>query len=46
MEIQKKALERHFTPESDVDKNDGGIDKKSWTFRGLESHAIGVTEHS
>jgi hypothetical protein len=44
MEIQKKAFERHFTPVSDVDKDDG--DKKSWTFRGLESHAIEAREHS
>jgi hypothetical protein len=46
MEIQKKAFERHFTLVSEVDKNDGDIDRKSWTFRGLESHAIEVREPS
>lgn len=46
MEIQKKAFERHFTLVSDVGKNNGDIDKKSWTFCGLESHAIEVREHS
>lgn len=45
-ELQKKAFEPHFTPLSDVDKIDDDIAKKSWTFRGLESHAIEVKEHS
>ena len=46
MELQKKAFEPHFTPVSDIDKNDDDIAKKSWTFRGLESHAIEAREHS
>ena len=46
MELQKKAFEPHFTPVSDIDKNDDDIAKKSWTFRGLKSQAIEVREHS
>jgi hypothetical protein len=46
MELQKKAFEPHVTPVSDADKIDDDIAKKSWTFRGLESHAIEVREHS
>jgi hypothetical protein len=46
MELWKKAFAPHFTPVSDEDKIDDDIAKRSWTFRGLESHAIEAREHS
>ena len=46
MELWKKAFAPHCTPVSDEDKIDDDIAKRSWTFRGLESHAIEAREHS